>query len=1353
MKEIEKKTLMRKKLKNIDQDHLSQKSTQPQILDSLGATRNFYGLLIQFLSALVLLARPATQNTQGSSTPLLEYTFTTEPKSTYPAYPHPSFATLSAAMYVLDGTKFVKITETAQTEKTVVLDSLYITSPLSDLVYLRSGSLPTLEGSSSPIGKSILQRAFSIGDLFGGSSDPSKDSLTIIGASEEKVLRVSLSKNGSEFRKLLKTKTCGYIKNKVVLCAAGSPRNQFIAYLEPEMTDNYYNLTLDFSHKIEVLEVYREDLVIGCGLSTLQTGGKGLICSIGNFTNSQFYEEWEVPVSPQTAPQSPFYANNEDLITIYPDQYLVSVISSNNSIVFYSTRDGSFQFETAHQTPPHGLAYNKFNSRVTYIVGNKAVMARIQGPVVFNIPRCAVSVPEKEICLRCVEGFQPSTNRSACWEEISSNWYSYSWGQGASSYLIVKFKIKEEDDGNETKDDRRRLEEEYLEPGRLLNEPNLGKLTKNGQTRSGSKSGLQTAESFNITIFMKNLSADNVRLAYRGQINPTKYLELEDVSTDLDIKKQTKRFFIKYKRNIELGEIRVRFLHPNFNSLLNSCPYFTLFTTDLIQPRFYVEAERMPAHWANTSEMVRSQYLSGFKMMSVVILALKVMIVVFNPFVKTRKTRKKLFWLIGNLWMLQTVSFIGLLGVNFRGLLGLFLKLASLSVLRVWNLEQRYELNPDVHDIGRDVYMGKFSGWGHFTAVSNSSKALNGALETSAGTPEFNGLIIYQLLPEIVIYAILVIISILTSKKIRGIVTGMRVGFAYSHLLQITIFSILSIRIFLESSYSEHWLTISSFACSLILLPLMLFEAVGVHSHMEHELEQLHKTLFIFGPKIQNMDKSGIRESQISSNSGRTPNTSWGKNLFGYVERSYLGFDVIGLKKSIENKNQSRIINQEEEFFEWSPEEEKLGPVKTHLVKKIAGFELDEKVLRASFGNAAIFVLFPCIVGLFPSSGLIQGLLLVVLFGYGFLANLVRIAYIEAAFGTIKVVLVLSSYLGLFLFALLLFVLALDNISPFIDLQALKALTNVFISLFFSFWIIQLFLILVKIVDAWETSQAIEEQGGEEDLVQLVVPEPKIEIKEKIEEIEEEEEKSKKSVPREASSERNQRRDKLERSVSLSARIKQATRRKLQIGRNRKKSIKMPFGSLTNRERVTPASSVLNSARARTLNRPQSQRSFRRLKIENEEDKKSIRAADIVEAEKRLESMRRKYREELERQEKEMEDLNSERPKNEKIEVKSVSGDSGAFRDLGRSPEPQNFGSSNPPSFRNESMSQLGVVVPRVEMEEDLSLESWVYQDSHREDYWGGRVIEVKRVNRGGREDMSQAGGEEGEDRGVFEQG
>ena len=208
------------------------------------------------------------------------------------------------------------------------------------------------------------------------------------------------------------------------------------------------------------------------------------------------------------------------------------MVAANFSIVLYELRTGEFAHEIIHTSMPYGLQMNQLEGILTYIAGDEVKATQLNGVLNAAIDGCEVRVPSKEICLRCEDGLFPSKNLTRCWEEIPPNWYSFTIGHGSGHYLLVKFKFKDS---------------------------------------TFNEIGLTNRE-----FIEQELNVNNLIISYPNSIeSPT--LELVDETTEHDLSTDRKRFRIKYFSNIEVSDIEVRFIYPNFGQFSSlSCPSFKI---------------------------------------------------------------------------------------------------------------------------------------------------------------------------------------------------------------------------------------------------------------------------------------------------------------------------------------------------------------------------------------------------------------------------------------------------------------------------------------------------------------------------------------------------------------------------------------------------------------------------------------------------------------------------------------------------------------------------------------------------------------------------------------------------------
>ena len=242
----------------------------------------------------------------------------------------------------------------------------------------------------------------------------------------------------------------------------------------------------------------------------------------------------------------------------------------------------------AHTNLPYGLEVNQLEGIVTYIAGDDVKAVKLNGVQTFNIDGCEIKVPGKEICLRCQDGLFPSRNLTRCWEEIPPNWYSFTVGHGSGHYFLVKFKFKD------------------------------STFTEISQSNGE---------------FIRSLTPDNVIINYPGSIeSPT--LELVDETTEHDLSENRKRFRIKYFSNIEVNDIEVRFIYPNFSQFSSlSCPSFKIANMAVFDVNNYFPVRRIFSFWHKARD-IYTIYAEGFKVFAFLVGVLKLFIVLVRPLIK-----------------------------------------------------------------------------------------------------------------------------------------------------------------------------------------------------------------------------------------------------------------------------------------------------------------------------------------------------------------------------------------------------------------------------------------------------------------------------------------------------------------------------------------------------------------------------------------------------------------------------------------------------------------------------------------------------------------------------------------------
>lgn len=406
-------------------------------------------------------------------------------------------------------------------------------------------------------------------------------------------------------------------------------------------------------------------------------------CEYGNFTNGDWYSEYEIDISnPVTVGSNETHKAASDTLFIASEQSLLGIIASNNSILLFDLRTGEFELEITHSKLPYGIEINQVESIITYIVGDEVKAEKLSGNENFSIEDCDLKIPGKEICLRCNDGLFPSKNLTRCWEEIPTNWYSFTLGHGSGHYFLVKFKFKDS---------------------------------------TFEQIGLSNSD------FIKNLSSDNVIISYPDSIeSPT--ISLEDETTQHDISQNRKRFRIKYYANIEVSDIEVRFIYPNFGQFSSlNCPSFKISNLAVFEVNNYFPIKKIYSFW-HTARDIYTIYAEGFKVFAFLIGFLKLFIILIRPLLKTTPTAKKmLFWMVYPIWLLEANSMIGFLGTNYRGVLGYYLEAQSSVIATGWlgigdggrwisrrenELTDFSNWGSDLGTISDDVFLGKFTEYG-----------------------------------------------------------------------------------------------------------------------------------------------------------------------------------------------------------------------------------------------------------------------------------------------------------------------------------------------------------------------------------------------------------------------------------------------------------------------------------------------------------------------------------------------------------------------------------------------------------------------------------------------------------------
>lgn len=185
---------------------------------------------------------------------------------------------------------------------------------------------------------------------------------------------------------------------------------------------------------------------------------------------------------------------------------------------------------------------------------------------------------------------------------------------------------------------------------------------------------------------------------------------------------------------------------------------------------------------------------------------------------------------------------------------------------------------------------------------------------------------------------------------------NLRVAFAYCFMMQLLTFSLLSMKVFVSSSYKSSWLCWSSALIGCIIFLFMIFELLGVFYNRQSEISGLNKAKALMFTVLQAIQKIKNKEAGTIK-----------KNMFAEVERDFIGFEMVDLKYSTKKMDEKKLISLEEEFYELNKQTGELKPVRVSLVKKIADPELDNVIFRMTFVNVVTPLSVSVVVALFPT--------------------------------------------------------------------------------------------------------------------------------------------------------------------------------------------------------------------------------------------------------------------------------------------------------------------------------------------------------------------------------------------------
>lgn len=436
----------------------------------------------------------------------------------------------------------------------------------------------------------------------------------------------------------LSREQCTYLQQGVIICSSG---NGTFEYSKPFESDDIVKMSLPLIANVS--DLYKGELILGCRVSGIDT----VSCGQANITSNLYYGNW-------TIKHSFSKERIESQVEVLGDQYMIAMIASNNSIVFYNSRTGEYFAEIKNPSAPNSLYYNRYNQLLSYSTATNILLVSIKGPRITAVEGCVTFDKSRELCLECQGNSFPSANLTSCWDIIPDNWYTFTWGAGGSDFLFVEFMFNE----NEILADSKK--------------------------------------------FVSELSIQNLRIKYKGNWDTQKYFFIFDETTPNDQERMRKRFRIQYNRDIERSEIDIKFAYPDFNSLIG-CPVFNL---RFLNPKTYVIRERIPSHWHNPFNFGRTYKLYAIAI-NVMIFALQMFITFVRPFMKGMHNRTRAFWVVKSVWFLQGLNLLGCAATNYRGVLGTFMRILAEENFKYFGADLTLSLSTD----NRNVFLGKFTSY------------------------------------------------------------------------------------------------------------------------------------------------------------------------------------------------------------------------------------------------------------------------------------------------------------------------------------------------------------------------------------------------------------------------------------------------------------------------------------------------------------------------------------------------------------------------------------------------------------------------------------------------------------------
>lgn len=292
-----------------------------------------------------------------------------------------------------------------------------------------------------------------------------------------------------------------------------------------------------------------------------------------------------------------------------------------------------------------------------------------------------------------------------------------------------------------------------------------------------------------------------------------------------------KRFRIKYFSDLEVSNIDLRFIYPDFSRFTElSCPSFAIRDQAIFDINNYFGNKRIFSYWHRARD-IHEIYAEAFRLFSILIGLIKFYVIVVRPFQKSEKAQKKMaFWLVYPIWFLELNSMIGFLGTNFRGVLGQYLEAQSSLICTGW-----LGISDGGRWLARDIQKPDIYPSVLFSMAQPSDDVFLGKFTQYRTSPLF----LYQSLIQFSIYMTLFFGSLATTKKVKSTLIQIRVGFVYCFMVQFLLFGTLSIRLFFQSAIRSQFIVWGSAAASAVCLSCVLLELFGIYFNRDSEINSL----------------------------------------------------------------------------------------------------------------------------------------------------------------------------------------------------------------------------------------------------------------------------------------------------------------------------------------------------------------------------------------------------------------------------------------------------------------------------------------------------------------------------------